>query len=96
MEASVMAKTKKGTENPTAYTTIYQVPTAGFAMTNATTEANMGPIQGVQPAAKINPTKTDPRYPNGLETGNRNLRSLISHPLFSTPVKNNPSGTDDK
>src|SRR5699024_2651017 len=49
-----------GKANPMTYITVYIIPCVGLLAASNKIEPNIGPIQGVQPAAKPKPTKNVP------------------------------------
>ena len=57
---------KNGIENPSEYVIMYKRPDPGFVAASAITDTKIGPVQGVQPAAKAIPIKEEPKSPAGL------------------------------
>src|SRR5699024_12707889 len=55
-------KTKKGSANLMTYITVYILPCVGLLAASKRIEPNIGPIHGVHPAAKPNPTKNVSKY----------------------------------
>jgi len=57
---------KKGIAKPTLYALIYSIPEPGLLKLRAITDAKIGPIHGVHPAANATPMTYVPIYPLGL------------------------------
>ena len=51
---------KNGIANPREYAVIYKTPEPGFDVAKRITEERIGPVHGVQPAAKAIPINMDP------------------------------------
>src|SRR4051812_11041537 len=64
---------------------MYNTPEPGCDVANRMTDERIGPVQGVQPAAKAIPIKVEPMYPDGRFL-NSNLRSFIKKSGFNMPT----------